>query len=458
MLYFYNSLHNTKEAFIPITPGKIGMYVCGMTVYDLCHLGHARSMVCFDVIARYLRNQGYELRYVRNITDIDDKIINRARELNVPVNELTDKYITAMHEDERALGILPPDEEPRATTSITEIITLIQTLIDKGIAYSNQGGDVYFEVAGFKDYGKLSNKDPDSLIAGARVEVDQDKHSPLDFVLWKRAKAGEPSWASPWGPGRPGWHIECSAMAIDKLGEHFDIHGGGLDLQFPHHENEIAQSEAATEKPFANYWLHVGMLQINNEKMAKSLGNFYTIRDLLKVHHKEVLRYFLLSSHYRSPLNYSKENLSNTKKALSRLYQSIKSYDFSKTQGLSLDQEYVQAFEKAMSDDFNTPEALAVLFSLNRELNKAENAQLAYTLKHLAGILGLLQDSPQDFLQGSSDKLDTAKIEQLINERLAAKTSKNWQRADEIRQELQQMGVVLEDGPEGTSWKALVQG
>lgn len=456
MLYFYNSLHNTKEAFIPITPGKIGMYVCGMTVYDLCHLGHARSMVCFDVIARYLRNQGYELRYVRNITDIDDKIINRARELNVPVSELTDKYITAMHEDERALGILPPDEEPRATTSITEIITLIQTLIDKGIAYSNHGGDVYFEVAGFKDYGKLSNKDPDSLIAGARVEVDQDKHSPLDFVLWKRAKAGEPSWASPWGPGRPGWHIECSAMAIDKLGEHFDIHGGGLDLQFPHHENEIAQSEAATEKPFANYWLHVGMLQINNEKMAKSLGNFYTIRDLLKVHHKEVLRYFLLSSHYRSPLNYSKENLSNTKKALSRLYQSIKSYDFSKTQGLSLDQEYVQAFEKAMNDDFNTPEALAVLFSLNRELNKAENAQLAYTLKHLAGILGLLQDSPQDFLQGSSDKLDTAKIEQLINERLAAKTSKNWQRADEIRQELQQMGVVLEDGPEGTSWKALI--
>ena len=308
MLSLYNSLTREKEKFIPMVPGKIGLYACGITVYDHCHLGHARSMVCFDVIVRFLRAQGYDVTYVRNITDIDDKIIVRANERNLPIQELTDFYINAMHADSDALGILPPDFEPRATQHVDSIIRLIQRLIDNNHAYVGETGDVYYQVANFVSYGKLSHKDLDGLEAGARVDIVKEKRSPLDFVLWKAAKPGEPRWASPWGEGRPGWHIECSAMAMDQLGEQFDIHGGGLDLQFPHHENEIAQSEGATGKKFANYWLHVGMLQVNNEKMAKSTGNFFTIADVLEKHHPEVIRYFLLSSHYRSSLNYSDDN------------------------------------------------------------------------------------------------------------------------------------------------------
>lgn len=449
MLHLYNSLTGRKEEFVPIRPGKIGMYACGITVYDLCHLGHARTMVCFDMMLRFLRFQGFEVTFVRNITDIDDKIINRANELKVPIDSLTEKYIKAMDADAIALNILPPDVEPRATCHIDTIIKLIERLIRKEAAYLAENGDVYFEVEHFKEYGKLSNKDIDKLISGARVEVNKDKHSPLDFVLWKGAKPGEPSWPSPWGEGRPGWHIECSAMAMEELGEQFDIHGGGLDLQFPHHENEIAQSESASGKPFANYWLHVGLLQINNEKMAKSLGNFFTIQDMLKKHHPEVLRYFLLSSHYRSPLNYSEDNLRNAKKAVMRLYQSLKGIQSNGE--TEIVPEWQNRFNEAMDDDFNTPIALSHLFDLSRELNKTQDKRLAYTLQKLGGVLGLLQQPPEDFLKTGVE--DAENIELLIQERLEARAAKNWARADEIRAELLQMGVELEDGAGGTTWR-----
>lgn len=451
MLYLYNSMTRTKEEFVPLQPGKIGMYVCGITVYDLCHLGHARSMVCFDVIVRFLRNQGYQVTFVRNITDVDDKIIVRANELGIGISDLTDKYIQTMHEDERALLILPPDFEPRATGHIDSIIKLISRLIDKGDAYVSDNGDVCFEVGRFKEYGKLSNKDLEGLMAGARVEVVKEKRSPLDFVLWKQAKEGEPSWPSPWGNGRPGWHIECSAMAMDELGEHFDIHGGGLDLQFPHHENEIAQSEAASGKTFANYWMHVGMLQLNNEKMSKSTGNFYTIQDALKLHHPEVVRYFLLSSHYRSPLNYSEDNLHNANKALIRLYQSLKGHDIVDSDTIS--EEWLLQFNQAMNDDVNTPVALSILFSLSHELNRTGDIILAATLKKLAGVLGLLQGSPEVFLQSGLSDTDTETVEKLINERLQARAEKNWQRADEIRDALLGLGIELEDSSAGTTWR-----
>lgn len=454
MLYLYNSLTRTKEEFVPLVSGKIGMYACGITVYDLCHLGHARSMVCFDVIVRFLRNQGFDVTFVRNITDIDDKIIVRANELGVPISDLTEKYIQAMHNDEKALSILPPDFEPRATGHIDSIIKLIQRLINKNVAYISDNGDVCFEVSSFAEYGKLSNKDLDGLIAGARIEVVTAKRSPLDFVLWKQAKEGEPSWPSPWGDGRPGWHIECSAMAMDELGEHFDIHGGGLDLQFPHHENEIAQSEAASGKTFANYWVHVGMLQLNNEKMSKSTGNFYTIQDALALHDPETLRYFLLSSHYRSPLNYSEENLNNAKKALSRLYQSLKGYELD--DAVDISSEWLEQFNQAMNDDINTPIALSILFSLSHELNRTGDAKLAVTLKKLAGVLGLLQNSPEMFLQSGLLKTDTETVEKLIKERLLAKAEKNWKRADEIRDTLLGLGVELEDGSGGTTWRIRV--
>lgn len=421
MLMIYNSLSRMKEKFVPLNPGKIGIYVCGITVYDICHLGHARSMVCFDIIVRFLRTQGYEVTYVRNITDIDDKIINRANERGLTINALTDQYIKAMHEDTQALGILPPDIEPRATQHIDSIIKLIQKLIDKNIAYLSENGDVCYQVELFKDYGKLSHKDLEGLIAGSRIEIVKEKRSPLDFVLWKKAKLGEPSWPSPWGDGRPGWHIECSAMAMHELGEQFDIHGGGLDLQFPHHENEIAQSEAASEKPFANYWMHVGMLQINNEKMAKSTGNFYTIEDVLKLHHPEVIRYFLLSSHYRSPLNYSEENLHNAKKALTRLYQSIKD---STADSNELDEQWLNDFNQAMNDDFNTPIALSVLFQLSHEINKANSAKLCNTLKFLANQLGLLHETADHFLQAGLNDVDKTEIEALIQQRLQARAEK----------------------------------
>lgn len=450
MLHLYNTLTRSKEQFVPLNPGKIGIYVCGVTVYDYCHLGHARSMVCFDVIIRFLRSMGYEVQFVRNITDIDDKIIDRASERGVSIEALTAEFIQAMHDDERALNIIPPDLEPRATAYIPSIIQLIQRLIDAEYAYVTDIGDVCYEVGRFADYGKLSRKKVDDLIAGSRVDVVHEKRSPLDFVLWKKAKPGEPSWSSPWGEGRPGWHIECSAMAMDTLGEQFDIHGGGLDLQFPHHENEIAQSEACTHKPFANYWLHVGMLQVNNEKMAKSVGNFFTIESVLKKHHPEVVRYFLLSSHYRSPLNYSEENFQLSRKALMRLYQSIKDIAITNQ---ALDEKWLAEFNQAMNDDFNTPIALSVLFKLSHEVNKEKSPQLGYTLQYLAGILGLLSSDPETFLKAGVD--DSDKISQLVEERLQARKAKNFARADEIRTQLTELGIELEDSAEGTTWRLI---
>lgn len=454
MLHLYNSLTRTKELFVPMVPGKIGMYVCGITVYDLCHLGHARSMVAFDVIVRYLRSQGFDVTYVRNITDIDDKIINRANERSVPIDELTEQFITAMNEDTHALNILRPDLEPRATGHIQTIIQLIERLIDKEYAYLSDNGDVCFQISSFADYGKLSQQDLEGLISGSRVDIVKEKRSPLDFVLWKKAKVNEPSWPSPWGEGRPGWHIECSAMAMHELGEQFDIHGGGLDLQFPHHENEVAQSEAATGKPFANYWLHVGMLQVNNEKMAKSTGNFLTIEDVLKNHHPEAIRYFLLSSHYRSSLNYSEDNLLNAQKALMRLYQAIK--DTTLTADVALDSHWVDLFTQAMNDDFNTPVALSVLFQLSHEINKNSEPSLVATLKHLAGIMGLLEEDPLSFLQTGFADDHKIMIEKLISERLLARSERNWAKADEIRAQLLEQGIELEDGAGRTTWRRVL--
>lgn len=454
MLHVYNSLTRAREPFVPLVPGKIGMYVCGITVYDRCHLGHARSMVSFDVIVRYLRSRGYIVNYVRNITDIDDKIIARANERGITIEELTSENIKAMNEDTQALNILAPDFEPCATDHIHSIITLIERLLDKGNAYINDEGDVCYQVDSFAEYGKLSHKDIEGLLSGARVEIVKAKRSPLDFVLWKKAKPNEPSWPSPWGQGRPGWHIECSAMAIDELGEHFDIHGGGQDLQFPHHENEIAQSEAATGKTFANYWLHAGMLQVNHEKMSKSVGNFLTIADVLKDHHPEVIRYFLLSSHYRSTLNYSEENLMNAKKALVRLYQSIKESDSVPNEG-DLAQEWIERFNEAMNDDFNTPIALSVLFQISHEINKENSPILIRTLRHLGGVMGLLQQNPISFLQSGLADNERSVIDELIAERLQARKERNWSRADQIRDELLSRGIELEDGTQGTTWRKI---
>ena len=451
----YNSLSRQKEPLIPLHPGKIGMYVCGMTVYDRCHLGHARSMVCFDVIVRFLRYSGLSVTYVRNITDIDDKIITRSAELGISFQDLTQEQIALIHADARVLGILPPDFEPCASQHIPQIIALIQRLYDSGYAYVTQQGDVCFQVEKFKDYGKLSQQDLSKLIAGSRIEIDQDKLSPVDFVLWKKAKPNEPAWASPWGEGRPGWHIECSAMSMAQLGEEFDIHGGGLDLQFPHHENEIAQSEAATEHSYARYWLHVGMLQVSDEKMSKSLGNFFTIADVVQAYHPEIIRYFLLSSHYRSTLNYSPETILNSMKALMRLYQSLRSISFDDT--TEIDSAWTQRFCATMEDDFNTPEALAVLFQLSHEINKNQSQILAATLKHLGSILGILQNPVEAFLQAMvmvpSEGISKDEIEQFIEERNQARLDKNWQRADEIRHALLDQGIELEDTKLGTIWR-----
>jgi cysteinyl-tRNA synthetase len=451
MLQIYNSLSRSKEPFKPLQVGKIGLYVCGITVYDLCHLGHARSMVCFDIIVRFLRSQGYEVNFVRNITDIDDKIIARAQERNISIDELTAYYIEAMYADTHALNLVLPDHEPRATGHVPNIIRLIERLIENGHAYVSDTGDVCYEVSKFKSYGKLSHKDLEGLMAGARVEVVKEKRSPLDFVLWKMVKPGEPSWPSPWGDGRPGWHIECSAMSMDELGEQFDIHGGGLDLQFPHHENEIAQSEGATGKQSANYWMHVGLLQVNNEKMAKSLGNFFTIEDVLKKHHPEVIRYFLLSSHYRSSLNYSEENLLNAYKALARLYQTLK--EVAVGEQTTLSSQWVDAFNEAMNDDFNTPIALSVLFQLSHEVHKTKSAELAYTLKTLGGILGFLNESPESFLQAGLAEEEKDGITDLIQQRVNAREQRDWAAADRIRAQLLERGVELEDGPNGTTWR-----
>lgn len=454
MLKIYNTLTRSKQLFKPRQHPKVGMYVCGMTVYDYCHIGHARVMVVFDTVARYLRYSGYELTYVRNVTDIDDKIIQRANERGEAFTDLTQRFIDAMHEDERALSVLPPDIEPRATQSIADIIDMIATLIDKQYAYVGTNGDVFYAVGRFEGYGKLSGKNLEDLQAGERVDVDTAKRDPMDFVLWKMAKPDEPAWDSPWGKGRPGWHIECSAMSTCCLGDHFDIHGGGMDLQFPHHENEIAQSEAATGQTFVNYWMHNGFVRVNEEKMSKSLGNFFTVREVLKQYRPEIIRFFILSSHYRSPLNYSDEQLDDAGTALTRLYTALRGVDASGEQLLA---EYVSRFEEAMNDDFNTPVALAVLFDLARELNKAaDKTALASTLKSLAAILGLLQDDPEAFLKGGAAEggLDEQQIEQLIADRAAAKAAKNWAQADAIRDQLKQQGVVLEDVAGGkTSWR-----
>ncbi len=458
MLHIYNSLTRKKEVFIPIEPGKVRMYVCGMTVYDFCHLGHARVLVVFDTVVRYMRYAGLDVTYVRNITDVDDKIINRANENGEDITVLTERYIQAMHEDAATLGVLPPSEEPRATTSMKEIITMVQQLVDKGHAYQAGNGDVYYDVSTFENYGQLSGKQTEDLRAGERVAVDENKDDPLDFVLWKAAKLEEPSWDSPWGPGRPGWHIECSAMSTGCLGNHFDIHGGGQDLQFPHHENEIAQSEAATGEHFVNLWMHNGFVRINDEKMSKSLDNFFTVREILKLYQGEEIRYFVLASHYRSPLNFSDQLLDSARAALTRLYNSLRGMELAKD--VTSDDEYTPRFDKAMNDDFNTPEAIAVLFDLASHVNRARDegnvtqaSRLAAILKKLANVLGLLEADPDRYLQGGAAAEDNDKIEALIQLRLEARANKNWAEADRIRDELHSMGIELEDKGGSTIWR-----
>ena len=463
MLKIHNSQSRKKEIFQPVEPGKVKMYVCGMTVYDLCHLGHARVLVVFDAVTRYLRFSGYDVTYVRNITDIDDKIIARANENGEDFAALTDRFIQAMHEDAAELGVLPPDEEPRATTSMQDIINMVQTLIDKGHAYTataedDAPGDVYYDVSTFESYGKLSGKKLEDLRAGERVAVDERKDDPLDFVLWKAAKPGEPFWDSPWGKGRPGWHIECSAMSTCCLGNHFDIHGGGQDLQFPHHENEIAQSEAATGETFVNLWMHNGFVRIDNEKMSKSLGNFFTVREILKLYKGEEIRYFVLASQYRSPLNYSDQLLDTARTALSRLYNTLRDLDV--PDEFDENDAAVETFKQAMDDDFNTPEALAVIFDLANQVNRHRETdtdaalQKAAVLKKLANVLGLLEQDPVEFLQsGAGESEDGTDIDALIDARNAARENKDWAEADRIRDELDAMGIVVEDKDGKTVWR-----
>lgn len=468
MLIIYNTLTRQKEQFIPINPSNVRMYVCGMTVYDYCHLGHARVMVVYDMIARWLRIQGYPLTYVRNITDIDDKIIARAAENGESISELTERFIRAMNEDAAALGVLPPDVEPKATQYVEQMLTMIQRLIDNGKAYAAENGDVYYAVREFAAYGQLSGKSLDDLRAGERVEVDGFKRDPLDFVLWKAAKPGEPAWASPWGDGRPGWHIECSAMSEELFGNTFDIHGGGADLQFPHHENEIAQSCGAhgsscghnhsggkTIESHVKYWLHNGFIRVDNEKMSKSLGNFFTVRDVLAKYDAEVVRFFILRAHYRSPLNYSDAHLSDAKGALTRLYTALKNTPPAECIVSENINDYTRRFFAAMNDDFGTVEAVAVLFELANEVNKTNSPELSGCLKALGGIVGLLQREPQVFLQGGSvsDGLSGEEIESLIEQRKQARTEKNWAESDRIRDLLNAENIILEDGAGGTTWR-----
>ncbi|CDZ93598.1 cysteine--tRNA ligase [Pseudomonas saudiphocaensis] len=456
-LSIYNTLSKTKDAFTPLVGNQVRMYVCGMTVYDFCHIGHARVMVAFDVVTRWLRHRGYDVTYVRNITDIDDKIIRRAQENGEPFEALVERMIAAMHEDEARLNVLRPDIEPRATQHIDGMFSMIQTLIDKGYAYAPGNGDVYYRVGKFAGYGKLSRRRIEDLKIGARIEVDEAKEDPLDFVLWKAAKPGEPSWDSPWGKGRPGWHIECSVMSTCCLGETFDIHGGGPDLVFPHHENEIAQSEAATGKLYANAWMHAGAVRVDGEKMSKSLGNFFTIREVLEKYHPEVVRYLLVASHYRSPINYSEDSLKEAKGALERFYTALRGLPEVPAAG---GEAFVERFGAAMDDDFNSPEACAVLFDMAREINRLRDsdqqaaAALAARLKELGSVLGVLQMSPDAFLQvGAEGKVDAAEVEALIAARLQARAEKNWAESDRIRDQLAAMGVVLEDGKGGTTWR-----
>ncbi len=454
MLKLHNDLSGKKEVFTPLQAGKVNLYVCGMTVYDLCHLGHARVMVAFDVVYRYLQTLGYEVTYIRNITDIDDKIIRRANEQGEPFEQLTERFIQAMHEDADALGVLRPTVEPKATDHIAQIIAMVERLIKRGHAYVVDNGDVYYQVASFPDYGKLSGKSIDDLKAGARVEPGELKRDPLDFALWKSAKPDEPYWPSPWGNGRPGWHIECSAMSTQALGDSFDIHGGGADLLFPHHENEIAQSEGATGHPFVKYWMHNGFVRINDEKMSKSLGNFFTVREVLARYRAEEVRYFILTSHYRSPLNYSDEQLDNARGALTRFYTAMRGLPSAQPVD---DTPFKQKFDAAMSDDFNTPEALAAMFALAREINRLRQedigraAALAAALKQMGAILGILQDDPESYLRG--DMVDDEAIDALIAQRTAAKANKNWAEADRLRDQLQGMNILLEDSPAGTTWR-----
>ncbi|ARU04491.1 cysteine--tRNA ligase [Comamonas serinivorans] len=463
-LRIHNTLTRSVEAFEPLDPANVRMYVCGMTVYDYCHLGHARSMVAFDVVQRWLRVSGYGLTYVRNITDIDDKIIKRAAENGETIRSLTDRMIDALHEDADALGIARPDHEPRATEHVPQMLRLIGLLQDKGLAYraegDGEGGDMNYAVRRFAGYGKLSGKSLDDLQAGERVAVADGKQDPLDFVLWKSAKAGEPDdakWDSPFGTGRPGWHIECSAMACELLGETFDIHGGGADLQFPHHENEIAQSEGAHGQPLARYWLHNGFINVDNEKMSKSLGNFFTIRDVLKAYEPEVVRFFVVRSHYRSPLNYSDVHLDDAKASLKRLYTALSLVNqtpAADTAAIDWSHPVAARFKAAMDEDFGTPDAVAVLFDLASELNRSRNAADAQLLKALGACLGLLQDDPQTFLQAGAG-LSEAEIRQQIDARAAAKASKNYAEADRIRQALLAQGIALKDSPTGTTWESV---
>lgn len=461
-LQIYNTLSRKKEVFKPLQPGKISMYVCGITVYDYCHLGHGRLLAVFDVVSRFLRSQGWDLTYVRNITDIDDKILHRAVERGEDYRALTRYFIDAMLEDETRLGIQRPDIEPRATEHISEIIAMIQQLLDKEHAYLAPNGDVYYRVTSFENYGQLSNTNLDDLLAGARVEVGEAKEDPRDFALWKGAKVDEVGWDAPWGHGRPGWHIECSAMSKGALGDTFDIHGGGPDLRFPHHENEIAQSEAANGCKYVNYWMHAGALRVDGEKMSKSLGNFFTLREVLEHYHPEVIRYLLISSHYRSPINYSEDSLVEARAGLERFYATLRNYPGVEATSLEElgDSEHYQQFVGAMNDDFNTRQALAGMYDLVREINsisaeRPEQARkLVGELKAMAGILGILQDEPESFLHaGAADTISAEEIERLVAERADAKAQKNYARADEIRTSLLEQGVVLEDSSAGTQWR-----
>ena len=466
MLCIYNSMSGRKESFAPITPGKVRMYVCGITVYDYLHLGHARMMIVFDMVVRYMRSVGLEVEYVRNITDIDDKIIERANEQGVEIGELTAKFIEEMHRDADALGVLRPDHEPRATDHLDAIVAMIAELERRGLAYRGDNGDVYYAVARFANYGKLSRKNLADLRAGSRIDVAESKRDPLDFVLWKAAKPDEPQWESPWGPGRPGWHIECSAMSTEMLGNTFDIHGGGMDLKFPHHENEIAQSCGATGADFARLWMHNGFVRVDEEKMSKSLGNFFTVRDILTRFQPEEVRFLMLGSHYRKPLNYSEQELISAGAALDGYYTALARVEPGE---LPRDEDFTARFRESMDDDFNSPGALAVLADLRRELSRvldagdnARGAALAALLRQLGGVLGILQDNPTGWLRrpkrGTSqaqDALDDAAIDALIEQREQARAARNWAEADRIRDELKSAGIALEDGAGGTGWRRI---
>ena len=467
-MQIYNTLAREKQTFQPLTPGQVRLYVCGMTVYDYCHLGHARVMVVFDMVYRWLQASGFTVEYVRNITDIDDKIIKRAAENNETIEQLTGRFIAFMHEDETRLGISRPTHEPRATQFVPGMVQMIQTLIDKDLAYPAPNGDVYYAVHRFAGYGKLSGKSLDDLRAGERVEVDPNKREPLDFVLWKAAKPGEPSWDSPWGKGRPGWHIECSVMSEHYLGAQFDIHGGGQDLQFPHHENEIAQSEGAHGHAFVNYWMHNGFVRVDNAKMSKSLGNFFTIREVLKKFDAETVRFFILRAHYRSPLHYSDQHLQDAKQSLDGLYITLRDVP-PEDVVIDWNDAYATKFKQALDDDFDSHGAVTLLFELSREVNKTKSGKLAGLLKALGALLGLLQTDPPSHLQGISVNITenikaasnaeaeliygAPRIEQLISERLVARQTKDFARADAIRQELTKAGIIIEDTAAATSWR-----